>query len=116
MGGPRTECRLTRIFGKVALSLRDRSRDQPWMPICRFTLTNDGCGTPFSLPVVERQGYHQLATALGSKDAVARGVGLAVDHPHRPSRASSVIERCPIARMLLLNELPEQATIIGLNL
>ena len=50
---------------QVSLSLRDRRRDQLGMPICRFTLSNDGRGTALSLPVAERQGYHPLATAPG---------------------------------------------------
>lgn len=53
-------CKHVRRFAErelVALSLRDRCRDQERTLICRFAPNNNGRVTVLTLPVAERQGY-----------------------------------------------------------
>ena len=57
------ETRWARVSEKVALSLRDRWRDQQWTLIGRTVQTSYDAARAFALPVAERQGYHPLTTA-----------------------------------------------------
>ena len=63
MGGPPTKDCWASDFEKVALSLRDRKRDQQGGVDLPSHLGSTANATRvFSLPVAERQGYHQSAT------------------------------------------------------
>ena len=64
MGGPPTKDCWASDSAKVALSLRDRKRDQQGDVDLPSHLGSTANATRvFSLPVAERQGYHTLATA-----------------------------------------------------
>ena len=64
MGGPLTKDYSASDSKKVALSLRDRKRDQQGGVDLPSHLGSTANATRmFSPPVAERQGYHQLATA-----------------------------------------------------